>query len=158
MTRLVRFFPNMMTTLMHTLTFFMITLLVGCASTPPTQEETKKEETELLERCQQLQQDIEDLKGRPVRRSAAREYYASECTRGSEPFQNWLTCQYSSILTDKKPISSTRRAFIFKLELNYETLFLYNFFWKRLSCQLKCYFFLAGNNGNFIVTWPVHAH
>jgi hypothetical protein len=55
-------------------------LLGACSSSPPDPSVAQKEQSELLERCRQLQQDIEDLKGKPVRRNAAREYYVNECT------------------------------------------------------------------------------
>ena len=59
---------------------FMAILLCACSSPSSDFSSTQQEQAELMERCKQLQQDIEDLKGRPARRSAAREYYASECT------------------------------------------------------------------------------
>jgi hypothetical protein len=58
---------------------FMTIILCACSASPSDLSTTQQEQ-ELMERCNQLQQDIEDLKGRPARRSAAREYYASECT------------------------------------------------------------------------------
>ena len=61
-------------------TIFMAIFLCACSSSPSDLSVTKQEQAELMERCKQLQKDIEDLKGRPARRSAAREYYASECT------------------------------------------------------------------------------
>lgn len=64
----------------------MAVLLSACSSSPSDPSVAQKEQSELLERCRQLQKDIEDLKGRPVRRSAAREYYASECTNRVQPF------------------------------------------------------------------------
>lgn len=59
---------------------FMAIILCACSSSPSDLAATQQEQAESMERCKQLQQDIEDLKGRPARRSAAREYYASECT------------------------------------------------------------------------------
>jgi len=56
-----------------------IILLAACSSSPTDPEAIAKEQAEQRERCKQLQQDIEDLKGRPVRRGAAIEYYNSEC-------------------------------------------------------------------------------
>ncbi len=53
--------------------------LTACSSSPTDPETIAKEEAEQHERCRQLQQDIEDLKGRPIRRGAAIEYYNSEC-------------------------------------------------------------------------------
>ena len=61
------------------ITIFMATLLGACSSSSIDPAANQKEEAELAERCRELQEDIEDLKGRPVRRSAAREYYANEC-------------------------------------------------------------------------------
>ena len=61
------------------ITIFMATLLGACSSSSTGPAAKQKEEAELAERCRELQEDIEDLKGRPVRRSAAREYYANEC-------------------------------------------------------------------------------
>ena len=65
---------------------FLAILLNACSSSPTDPLIAQKEQSKQLERCLQLQKDIEDLKGKPVRRSAAREYYASECTSGAEPF------------------------------------------------------------------------
>lgn len=59
---------------------FLAVLLCACSSSPSDSSVTNQEHAELIERCRQLQEDIDDLKGRPVRRGAAREYYASECT------------------------------------------------------------------------------
>ena len=56
-------------------TFF----LTACSSQPVDPEVIAQEQAEQRERCKQLQQDIEDLKGKPVRRGAAIEYYNSEC-------------------------------------------------------------------------------
>lgn len=53
--------------------------LTACSSSPTDPEAIAKEQAEQRERCRQLQQDIEDLKGRPIRRGAAIEYYNSEC-------------------------------------------------------------------------------
>jgi cell division protein FtsB len=61
------------------ITIFMATLLGACSSSLTDPAAKQKEDAELAERCKELQEDIEDLKGRPVRRSAAREYYANEC-------------------------------------------------------------------------------
>lgn len=56
-----------------------LVFLSACSSSPTDPEVIAKEQAEQRERCKQLQQDIEDLKGRPVRRGAAIEYYNSEC-------------------------------------------------------------------------------
>lgn len=61
------------------ITIFMATLLGACSSSPTDPAAKQKQEADLAERCRELQEDIEDLKGKPVRRSAAREYYANEC-------------------------------------------------------------------------------
>ncbi|MDX2348899.1 MAG: hypothetical protein QNK32_00785, partial [Porticoccus sp.] len=58
---------------------FLAFLLSACSSSSSDQALTQQEEADLQERCNKLQQDIEDLKGRPVRRGAAREYYQNEC-------------------------------------------------------------------------------
>jgi hypothetical protein len=69
---------------------FLAFLLSACSSSSSdpslTREQAQQEEDELRDRCKKLQQDIEDLKGRPVRRGAALEYYQNECVHHSEPF------------------------------------------------------------------------
>ncbi len=60
-------------------TIFLAFLLSACSSSSSDQALTQQEEADLQERCSKLQQDIEDLKGRPVRTGAAREYYQNEC-------------------------------------------------------------------------------
>lgn len=42
----------------------------------------QREEADSRERCKKLQQDIEELEGRPGRREAALEYYQNECVLG----------------------------------------------------------------------------
>ena len=41
--------------------------------------ELQKKQAELIKRCKELKKDIDDLRGNPIRRNAAIEYYASEC-------------------------------------------------------------------------------
>ena len=53
--------------------------LTACSSSPTDPETIAKEQAEQRERCRQLQHDIENLKGKPIRRGAAIEYYNSEC-------------------------------------------------------------------------------
>jgi len=62
---------------------FLAFLLSACSSSSDTAL-TQQEEAELRERCKQLLQDAEDLKGRPVRRGAALEYYQNECVLRGE--------------------------------------------------------------------------
>ena len=69
---------------------FLAFLLSACSSSSSDPalalEQAQQEEIDLRDRCKKLQQDIEDLKGRPVRRGAAREYYQNECVLRSGPF------------------------------------------------------------------------
>ena len=62
---------------------FLAFLLSACSSSSDTAL-TQQEEAELRERCKRLLQEAEDLKGRPVRRGAALEYYQNECVLRGE--------------------------------------------------------------------------
>ena len=59
-----------------------IVLLAACAKSP---ELTPKQAAEQSERCAQLKKQIQDLKGKPVRRTTATEYYEKECLRTDQP-------------------------------------------------------------------------
>ncbi len=63
-----------------TFAILLACFLSSCSSPSSDSSSDQREQAKLMERCQQLQKDIEDLKGRPIRRSAAREYYMNECT------------------------------------------------------------------------------
>lgn len=65
---------------------FLAFLLSACSSSSSDPALTQQEEADVRDRCKKLQQDIEDLKGSPVRRGAAREYYQNECVLRSGPF------------------------------------------------------------------------
>lgn len=54
----------------------------GCANqviNQTTSELTKHQKIEQVQRCAKLKQQIKDLKGKPLRRTSAREYYEKEC-------------------------------------------------------------------------------
>ncbi|MDP2559796.1 hypothetical protein [Psychrobium sp. 1_MG-2023] len=54
-----------------------IIFLAGCASTAETTD-TIVDKTQ-SEHCKALRKKIDDLKGNPVRRTTAREYYQKDC-------------------------------------------------------------------------------
>lgn len=66
----------------NTLFIILAIGLTGCINKSPDQSSsalTDKQMKEKIERCSTLKKQVEDLKGKPVRRSSAREYYAVEC-------------------------------------------------------------------------------
>jgi len=54
-------------------------LLPGCATQDLSPTELQQRKVELIERCKKLKKDLDDLKGKPLQRNAAIEYYQSEC-------------------------------------------------------------------------------
>ena len=52
--------------------------VMGCAGKYDG-ELTERQQAAKIERCKELKKQIEKLKGSPVRRTTAREYYAKEC-------------------------------------------------------------------------------
>lgn len=70
---------------MKLLTVAILALLIlSCSSTFDPIEDQKKK-AELIERCKKLKQEIDDLKGKPVRRSAAIEYFDEQCFVRPDP-------------------------------------------------------------------------
>ncbi len=59
--------------------FITVVFLSACATQDLSPMELQKKQAELIERCKQLKKDIDELKGKPIRRNAAIEYYQSEC-------------------------------------------------------------------------------
>lgn len=58
----------------------MLTLLLpSCATKDLSPQQLQQRKAELMERCKQLKKDVNDLKGQPIQRNAAIEYYQSEC-------------------------------------------------------------------------------
>ena len=61
------------------ITATFIIFIAGCANQNVHQNLTQQQKIAKIERCKKLQQDIQNLKGKPVRRSSARDYYQKEC-------------------------------------------------------------------------------
>ncbi len=57
----------------------LIIFVASCANQNVHQNLTQQQKAAKIERCKKLQQDIQDLKGKPIRRSSARDYYQKEC-------------------------------------------------------------------------------
>ena len=64
---------------------FIATSFSACATTEPDPIQAEKELAERIERCRKLKQQREDLKGKPVRRNAADQYYRDECLNLRQP-------------------------------------------------------------------------
>ena len=71
---------------MYKLIIVIITIvfLSACATPDLSPMELQKKQAELIKRCKGLKKDIDDLKGSPIRRNAAIEYYQSECNARSD--------------------------------------------------------------------------
>ncbi len=54
-------------------------MLISCSSTPLNPVEEQKKQAELNQRCNKLKKEMDSLRGKPVRRNAAIEYYNSQC-------------------------------------------------------------------------------
>jgi len=57
----------------------LISGLFACASGELSPMEEQKKQVELIERCKKLKKEIDELKGSPVRRNAAIEYFNDQC-------------------------------------------------------------------------------
>jgi outer membrane murein-binding lipoprotein Lpp len=60
----------------------ILLLVSGCINRSPDQSAaklTKQQQIEQAKRCAKLQQQVKDLKGKLIRQTTAREYYAQEC-------------------------------------------------------------------------------
>ncbi len=55
-------------------------LMSACSSTPTDPAEKQKNFEERVKRCKKLKQEADELRGKPIRRNAALEYYQQECT------------------------------------------------------------------------------
>ena len=64
---------------------FTAVLLSGCATKELDPIEQQKQQAELIERCKKLKKEIDELKGKPVRRSAAIEYFNDQCFVKPDP-------------------------------------------------------------------------
>jgi len=67
------------------LSILIIILLSACATKDLTPMEIQQKQTELIERCKKLKKDIDNLKGKPVRRNAAIEYFSDQCVTRTDP-------------------------------------------------------------------------
>lgn len=64
------------------LTTLLITGALGaCSQTKEMTEMTPRQAMDLAARCEQLKEQIKELKDKPVRRTTAIEYYEKECLR-----------------------------------------------------------------------------
>ena len=59
--------------------------LSGCVGRDLTPMEIQAKQAELVKRCLELKKDIENLKGKPIQRNAAIEYYNDECNTRTDP-------------------------------------------------------------------------
>ncbi len=60
-------------------------ILTACATAELTPIEKQKKQAELLERCKKLKKDMDDLKGKPLRRNASTQAYEDECWIRDQP-------------------------------------------------------------------------
>jgi hypothetical protein len=54
-------------------------LLAGCSALGSNNDTDQDEQAEQRSRCEVLEREIEELEGKPLRRTAARQYYEQEC-------------------------------------------------------------------------------
>ncbi len=68
------------TILQKSIIIILFVLSLGaCATKDLTPKEIQEKRAELIKRCKELKKDIDDLKGSPIRRNAAIQYYDDEC-------------------------------------------------------------------------------